>query len=222
MAEVQALPGKRMVSYLRLLENASKEDAEIVPLEGDSSISFKRDSKSTATKSGNISTSSGLTAEIDQTFYEGISKVSDEFYDAILDDKIVEYWLVDLDRVNTDGKYWAIYARCHVTEDKPSFKADSTAERSPKMNVIGKPQRGYTALSDYDKAMIDYAFRGIGKVASDAKDDGTAGNGTPYDSQKALSDTVPVDSPKENEDKTTDEKKVVPDTTKSGVEEVSH
>ena len=117
MAEVQALPGKRMVSYFRLLENASKEDAEIVPLEGDSSISFKRDSKSTTTKSGNISTSSGLTTEIDQTFYEGISKVSDEFYDAILDDKIVEYWLVDLDRVNTDGKYWAIYARCHVTED---------------------------------------------------------------------------------------------------------
>lgn len=217
MAEVQALPGKRMVSYFRLLENASKEDAEIVPLEGDSSISFKRDSKSTATKSGNISISSGLTAEIDQTFYEGISKVSDEFYDAILDDKIVEYWLVDLDRVNTDGKYWAIYTRCHVTEDKPSFKADSTAERSPKMNVIGTPRRGYTALSDYDKNMLDYAFRGIGKVASDAKDDGTAGNGTPYDSQKALSDTVPVDSPKENEGKTADEKKVVPDIAKSGV-----
>ena len=92
MSEVEALAGKRMVSYFRLLENASKEDAEIVPLDGDSSISFKRDSKSTATKSGNINTSSGLTAEIDQTFYEGISKVSDQFYDAILDDKIVEYY----------------------------------------------------------------------------------------------------------------------------------
>lgn len=222
MAEVQALAGKRMVSYFRLFKNASKEDAELVPLEGDSSISLKRDTKSTTTKSGNISTSSGLTTEIDQSFYEGISKVSDEFYDAILNDEIIEYWLVDLDRVNSEGKFWAIYARAKVTEDKPEFKADSTAERSPKMNVIGTPQRGYTALSDYDKAMIDYAFRGIGKVASDAKDDGTAGNGTPYDSQKALSDTVPVDSPKKNEDKTTDEKKVVPDTAKSGVEEVIH
>ena len=55
MAEVQALAGKRMVSYFRLLKNATKEKAEIVPLEGDSSISFKRSSKSTTTKSGNIS-----------------------------------------------------------------------------------------------------------------------------------------------------------------------
>ena len=77
MAEVQALAGKRMVSYFRLFKNASKEDAELVPLEGDSSISLKRDTKSTTTKSGNISTSSCLTTEIDQSFYEGISKVSD-------------------------------------------------------------------------------------------------------------------------------------------------
>lgn len=202
MAEVQALPGKRMVSYFRLLENASKEDAEIVPLEGDSSISFKRDSKSTTTKSGNISTSSGLTTEIDQTFYEGISKVSDEFYDAILDDKIVEYWLVDLDRVNTDGKYWAIYARCHVTEDKPSFKIDSTAERSPKMNVIGTPRRGYTALSDYDKDMLDYAFRGIGKVDGEPKNDGTDGNGLAYENNDPSKDAAPTDAVNKKPDST--------------------
>ena len=114
MAEVQALPGKRMVSYFRLLKNANKEDAELVPLEGDSSLSLKRDTKSVTTKSGNISTSSGLTTEIDQTFYEGISKVSDEFYDAILEDQTVEYWLVDLDRQNSEGKFWSIYARARV------------------------------------------------------------------------------------------------------------
>ena len=202
MSEVEALAGKRMVSYFRLLENASKEDAEIVPLEGDSSISFKRDSKSTATKSGNINTSSGLTAEIDQTFYEGISKVSDQFYDAILDDKIIEYWLVDLDRVNTDGKYWAIYARCNVTEDKPSFKTDSTAERNPKMNVIGTPRRGYTALSDYDKGMLDYAFRGIGKVGDTPKNDGTDGNGLAYENNDPTKDTVPTDTASKKPDST--------------------
>ena len=47
MAEVQALAGKRMVSYFRLLENARKEKAELVPLQGDSDMSFKRSSKST-------------------------------------------------------------------------------------------------------------------------------------------------------------------------------
>ncbi len=194
MGEVQALAGKRMVSYFRLLKNANKEDAELVPLEGDSSLSLKRDTKSVTTKSGNISTSSGLTTEIDQTFYEGISRVSDEFYDAILENQTVEYWLVDLDRQNSEGRFWSIYARARVTEDKPSFKADSTAERSPKMSVIGTPKRGYTALSDYDKAMIDYAFRGIGKVATDAKEDGTDGNGTPYDAEKANEDKVPTET----------------------------
>lgn len=194
MSELQALPGKRMVSYFRLLKNAAKEDAEVVPLEGDSSLSLKRDTKSVTTKSGNISTSSGLTTEIDQTFYEGISKISDQFYDAILEDQTVEYWLVDLDRQNSEGKFWSIYARARVTEDKPSFKADSTAERSPKMSVIGTPKRGYTALSDYDKDMLDYAFRGIGKVDSELKEDGTDGSGTPYDSTKALEDKVPAEA----------------------------
>lgn len=192
MSEVEALAGKRMVSYFRLLENAKKEDAELVPLEGDSDLSFKRDSKTTTTKSGTISTSAGLTTEIDQTFYEGISKVSDQFYDAILEDKVVEYWLVDLDRVNTDGKYWAIYARCRVTEDKPSFKADSTAERSPKMTVIGTPRRGYTSLPNYDKDMLSYAFRGIGKVDDTEKNDGTDGGGLAYENNDPTKDTVPV------------------------------
>ena len=192
MADIQALAGKQMVSYFRLLKNAKKEKAELVPLEGDSSISFKRDSKSTTTKSGNITTSAGLTTEIDQTFYEGISKVSDEFYDAILNDEVVEYWLVNLDRVNDEGKYWALYAQAKVTEDKPSFKADSTAERSPKMEVISTPQRGYIALDDYDKNMLSYAFRGIDKIEGDPKEDGTDGGGTPYDQTKASLDKVPT------------------------------
>ena len=198
MAEVQALAGKRMVSYFRLLENAKKEKAELVPLEGDSDISFKRSSKSTTTKSGNISTSAGLTAEIDQTFYEGISKVSDEFYDAILEDKVVEYWLVNLDRVNTQGKFWAIYARAKVTEDKPSFKADSTAERSPKMEVIGTPRRGYLTLSDYDQDMLAYAFRGIDKVADTPKEDGTDGGGLAYENNNPREDTVPTSTNDQN------------------------
>src|SRR5699024_4468145 len=135
--------------------------------------SFKRSSKSTTTKSGNISTSAGLTAEIDQTFYEGISRVSDECYDAILEDKVVEYWLVNLDRANTQGQFWSIYASAKVTEDKPSFKAGSTAERSPKMEVIRTPRRGYLTLSDYDQDMLAYAIRGIDKVTDTPKEDGT-------------------------------------------------
>lgn len=201
MAEVQALAGKRMVSYFRLLKNATKEKAEIVPLEGDSSLDFKRSSKSTTTKSGNISTSAGLTTEIDQTFYEGISKVSDEFYDAILDDEVVEYWLVNLDRVNKNGQFWAIYARAKVTGDKPSYKADSTAERSPKMEVIGTPRRGYLTLSDYDQDMLAYAFRGIDQITDTPKEDGTDGGGLAYEKNNPREDTVPTgvsDTSKEN------------------------
>lgn len=204
MAEVQALAGKRMVSYFRLLKNATKEKAEIVPLEGDSSISFKRSSKSTTTKSGNISTSAGLTTEIDQTFYEGISKVSDEFYDAVLNDEVVEYWLVNLDRVNNKGQFWAIYARAKVTEDKPSFKADATAERSPKMEVIGTPRRGYLTLSDYDQDMLAYAFRGIGQITDAPKEDGTDGGGLAYENNVDPSnDTAPTEKTSSNEPKTT-------------------
>lgn len=104
----------------------------------------------------------------------------------------MEYWLINLDRVNDKGQNWAIYARAKVTEDKGSFKPDSTADRSPKIEVIGTPRRGYLTLSAYDQDMLAYAFRGIDKITDTPKEDGTDGGGLAYENNDRTKDHVPT------------------------------
>ena len=42
--------------------------------------------------------------------------------------------------------------------------------------------------------MLDYAFRGIGKVDGEPKNDGTDGNGLAYENNDSSKDVVPTDT----------------------------
>lgn len=84
-----------------------------------------------------------------------------------------------------------------------SYKPDSTADRSPKIEVIGTPRRGYLTLSDYEQDMLAYAFRGIDKITNTPKEDGTDGGGLAYENNNPREDTVPTGTANTNESTTT-------------------
>ena len=54
--EIQVLQGIDTLLYARLLENADKEDGQLIPFQTSLSFDPQRDSDSTATKSGNVAT----------------------------------------------------------------------------------------------------------------------------------------------------------------------
>uniref|UniRef100_UPI003F562F51 phage major tail protein, TP901-1 family n=1 Tax=Lactobacillus acidophilus TaxID=1579 RepID=UPI003F562F51 len=175
--EIQALQGMNALLYIRLLKNADKEDGQLVPMQTSMDFDLKRDSDSTTTKSGNVNTTSSIETELKTEFIDNISKVSDDLYDAIMNNERVEAWKINIDRINDKGQYFAWYMRGSVTEDSNGNDSDDNATRELTFSIDGKPKRGWLTLPESAKEELDYVFRGIVKTtSSDSTGQGTAYN----------------------------------------------
>lgn len=175
--EIQALQGMNSLLYVRLLKNADKEDGQLVPMQASMDFNLKRDSDSTTTKSGNVNTTSSIETELKTEFIDNISKVSDDLYDAIMNNERVEAWKINIDRINDTGQYFAWYMRGSVTEDSNGNDSDDNATRELTFSIDGKPKRGWLTLPESAKEELDYVFRGIVKTSSsDSTGQGTAYN----------------------------------------------
>lgn len=179
-SEVQYLQGIDTLAYVRLLENAHKEAGQLIPYQTSLSFDPQRDSDSTATKSGNVATSSSLETDFEVEFINNISKVSDDIYDSLFKNKKIEAWVVYRKRRNEKGQYFAWYMRGQVTEDSSDNDPDDNSTRDATFTIDGTPQRGWLTLPDEAEEELAYVFRGVGVVADGAKEDGTAGDGTPW------------------------------------------
>lgn len=189
--EVQALQGMNALLYIRKLKNANKEDGQLVPFQTSLSFDQKRDSDSTTTKSGNVNTTSSIETELKAEFIDNISKVSDELYDALMNNERVEVWKISLDRINDQGQYFAWYMRGSVTEDSNDNDADDNSTRELTFSIDGKPKRGWLTLPESAKEELDYVFRGIVKI----DDSNQTGQGTAFNSEGDLgagSNTAPA------------------------------
>lgn len=189
--EVQALQGMHALLYIRLLKNAGKENGQLVPLQTSLNFNPKRDSDSTATKSGNVTTTSSIETELKAEFIDNISKVSDELYDSLINNERVEVWKINLDRINAQGQYFAWYMRGTVTEDSNDNDADDNSTREVTFSIDGTPKRGWLTLPESAKEELDYVFRGIVKI----DDSNQTGQGTAFNSESDLgagSNTAPA------------------------------
>lgn len=176
--EIQALQGMNSLLYVRLLKNADKEDGQLVPMQTSMDFDLKRDSDSTTTKSGNVNTTSSIETELKTEFIDNISKVSDDLYDAIMNNERVEAWKINIDRINDKGQYFAWYMRGSVTEDSNGNDSDDNATRELTFSIDGKPKRGWLTLPESAKEELDYVFRGIVKISADDQ----TGQGATFDS----------------------------------------
>lgn len=172
--EIQVLQGIDTVLYVRLLENAHKEAAHLIPYQTSLDFDMQRDSDSNATKSGNVATTSSLETDLQAEFVNNISKVSDDLYESLLKNKKIEAWVVHLKRVNEEGKRYAWYMRGAVTEDSNSNDPDDSSTREVSFNIDGTPKRGWLTLPEKAQAELDYIFRGVDVVSEqDATGKGT-------------------------------------------------
>lgn len=189
--EIQVLQGIDTLLYARLLENADKEDGQLIPFQTSLSFDPQRDSDSTATKSGNVATTSSLETDLEVEFVDNISKISDDLYTSLFKNKKVECWIVKRKRINGKGQFFAWYMRGTVTEDSNDNDPDDNATRDVTFTIDGTPKRGWLTLPDAAQEEIDYVFRGIGTVS----DSDATGNGVAWDDQNDVgvgSDTQPV------------------------------
>lgn len=200
--EIQVLQGIDTLLFARLLENASKEEGSLIPYQTSLSFDPQRDSDSTATKSGNVATTSSLETDLEVEFVNNISKISDDLYTSLFKNKKVETWIVYRKRKNAAGKYYAIYMRGTVTEDSNDNDPDDNSTRDVTFTIDGTPKFGWLTLPAKAQAEVDYIFRGLGTVnSSDETGGGTewqdSDSGTGSDTDSVVnSKQLPIDTKK--------------------------
>lgn len=200
--EIQVLQGIDTLLFARLLENAGKEEGSLIPYQTSLSFDPQRDSDSTATKSGNVATTSSLETDLEVEFVNNISKISDDLYTSLFKNKKVETWIVYRKRKNAAGKYCAIYMRGTVTEDSNDNDPDDNSTRDVTFTIDGTPKFGWLTLPAKAQAEVDYIFRGLGTVnSSDETGGGTewqdSDSGTGSDTDSVVnSKQLPIDTKK--------------------------
>lgn len=174
--ELEAIQGISLLLFARKLSEAGKVAGMLIPYQTSISFDPQRDSDSTPTKSGSITTSSTVSTDLEVEFVNNFSKIADQFQDSLFDGDKMEFWLINRQRQNAEGKYWATYMRGTVSEDEWDGDPDDVANRDVSFAIDGTPKRGWTTLPAEAQEQIDYVFRGLGVVES-AKNDGTDGGG---------------------------------------------
>lgn len=196
--EIQVLQGIDTLLFSRLLEKASKEEGHLIPYQTSLNFDPQRDSDSTATKSGNVATTSSLETDLEVEFVNNISKISDDLYTSLFKNKKVENWIVYRKRRNSEGKYYAIYMRGTVTEDSNDNDPDDNSTRDVTFTIDGTPKFGWLELPEKAQAEVDYVFRGLGVIS----DKDQTGGGTEWkDEDRGVgSDQVTEEKPVTTED----------------------
>lgn len=184
-AEVPALQGIDVLLFARKLSEAKKKDGQLIPYQTSLSFDPQRDSDTNATKSGTVSTQSSVETDLEVEFTNNWSEIADQLWDSLFDGDKMEFWIIYRKRKNKDGKYFSFYMRGTVKEDSNDNDPDDTSNRDTSIAVDGKPQRGWTDLSDESQRQMAYIFRGVGKIEGEEKNDGTDGGGRAWVAEDA-------------------------------------
>lgn len=170
------LQGINTLAYLRLLKNQSTEKAELIPFRTSLDFDPKRDSKTTETSDGIIPKNGSLSTSLKMDFINNISNVSDDIQESLYDNEKVEVWIVQRQRKNAQGQFYAYYMRGYVTEASNSNDPSDNSKISATFTIEGVPQRGWLTLPADAQAELNYVFRGIDVTAGDSDD----GNGVAW------------------------------------------
>ena len=162
---------------------AHKIPAEVIPYQTSLSFDPQRDTDTTQTKGGIVPTTASLETDLEVEFINNISKSADWLLDSLLNEGEIETWVVYRKRVNSEGKVFTIYMRGKVTEDSNDNDPDDNSTRDVTFTISGKPTLGWATLPDDIQAELAYVFRGVGVIEGDEKNDGTDGQGTPWNKE---------------------------------------
>jgi TP901-1 family phage major tail protein len=183
--ELQVLQGIDKVVYYRKLADAATKEGHLLPYQTTHTFDPSKNTDSTATKSGAVSTAASVETDFEQEFIDSTDAIADGFYDSLFNDETLEVWIVSLKRKNTTGQLFSWYFRAKVQEDENDNDADDNSTRDVTFTVDGTPKRGWLTLPDGAQEEIDYIFRGLKALSGDD----TTGGGTPLAPEGATTTT---------------------------------
>lgn len=161
-AHNQASQGNKYVIVYRLLEEAATSDATGMALETDSSLSKSRSLETLVAKRITMKVHNRPEVSGSATAYFSpgdpmIRKLEDSLYSPVP----VEFWFIDQNLVNDEGKYEAEYFQGFVTDFEKTAGSEGAIEASLsyEMTVLDEPVRGYATLTSEQVDVVNYVFR---------------------------------------------------------------
>lgn len=160
-----AMQGKRVILLVRRLDEAETVEAYKPLFQIEHTISYERSTDATQTKDGAINSGGGLEVTLSLT---GLASKDDEnlyMKQAVKDGAMMEFWSVDLDDMNEDGKYKAEYMRGQVNSWEVPYNTEELVEISTEVAIDGVPVEGYATVNDEVVEQAVYAFTDTGITA---------------------------------------------------------
>lgn len=177
MANVDVIQGKDVFLFVRKLKDAKTKEGQLIPYQTALSFGPSRDSDTTQTKSGVVTTSAAIETDLSVEFVNNASAIADALYDSLFDGDELECWIVFASRKNNNDEYFSFYLQATVSEDSNDNDPDDNSTREVSFAVKGTPKRGWSVLPRSAQEQLEYAYRGLEALGNEASK-GTAWKAT--------------------------------------------
>ena len=165
----EAVQGKRMVYLYRLHKDAATTDGATLAFVTENSRTKSKESESTVTKDGSITTPGAIEQEISSTsiLAKGDSLV-EKLEDALDNGDLLDIWEANLDEPADDGenKFKGRYFQGYLTEVEISSSAEDFVELSHTFAINGAGVRGDVTVSAAQQEMANYVFADTAKTGA--------------------------------------------------------
>lgn len=159
-ADIAAVMGVELILLFRDLEEAKTKPATKMAFQTEHSVEGSRDSDTTATKDGGVTSSGEVEEEISITTIMARNDPTGDFIErAFYDNRTIEVWEIDRGAKNEQGLYKAQYRQGKVTDYTRTGSAEDEAQIEFTFKTNGKRQKGYTPLSGEQEEIVQYVFR---------------------------------------------------------------
>ena len=159
----ETISGKKLVYLFRVAEDSKIENA--------GALAFVTENERTTSKDGNVRTPGAAEIEITSTsLLPKGDKMIDKLESAMLNDKLVECWEVNLAEPGSStnsGKYKSKYYQGYITELGISSNAEDNVEVSITYGANGQGADGYATLTDEQKEIASYVYKDVIKESGE-------------------------------------------------------
>lgn len=165
----EAVQGKRMVYLYRLHKDAATTDGATLAFVTENSRTKSKESESTVTKDGSITTPGTIEQEITSTsLLAKDSKMVENLEDALDNGELLDIWEANLDEPAVDGenKFKGRYFQGYLTELEVTSSAEEYVELSHTFAINGAGVRGDVTVTAEQQEMANYVFADTAKTGA--------------------------------------------------------
>lgn len=159
---------ERIIDLIRPLSAQATHDAVLVPRVTGGDYDLSRDTNDVDTLEGKMTTVSAVTVEPSIEVVRTDSIENMYLTDSLMKDEPIEHWHLSLDEKDSQGRYFAYYSVCKVTEDSQGGDPGEYATHEYTLTPLYGVTCGYTPLPTgmTEDELKQLVFMGTNKVTS--------------------------------------------------------